>query len=212
MKRIKLIIIAMITCFLQVSGQLDLSEPREMRFMERQPPKQIMDSIGVKPSMTIGEIGAGRGRFTVYFARRVGSDGLVYANDISERSIDYLNQRIHRQGFSNIKTILGNENDPLFPEGSLDMAIMVWVYHGIPDSDQLLINIRKYLKPGARLVIIAPPDYEIDHEYNIDRSKPDPKFPPIRERINKSVEKCGYKLVRTMEFLPKDLIFVLEAE
>ena len=69
MKRIILIIAVVVTSLLPVSGQTDLSEPREMKFMERQPPKQIMDSIGVEPEMTIGEIGAGRGRFTVYLAR-----------------------------------------------------------------------------------------------------------------------------------------------
>ena len=55
----------------------------EKRANERQSPEKVMDSIGLKPGMVIGEIGAGRGRYTVFLAKRVGETGKVYANDIN---------------------------------------------------------------------------------------------------------------------------------
>ncbi len=192
-----------------LAGQTDLSESRELWAIERQPPDRVMDAIGVKPGMVIGEVGAGRGRYTVYLARRVGETGKILANDIDKRSLDYLRERCERLGFKNVETILGEEENPLFPANSLDMAIMVWVYHMLDEPDGLLKNLRPSMKPGAMLVILDPPDEEIDEEFHIDRSNPDVKVPKIRERIEKSAAAAGFELVRVETFLPKDLIFIL---
>ena len=75
----------------------------------------------------IGEIGAGRGRYTVHLARRVGPAGKVYANDISESALSYLRDRCRRDNIENIEIILGEELDPLLPEKALDMVIMVFL-------------------------------------------------------------------------------------
>ncbi len=192
-----------------LAGQTDLSESRELWSIERQPPDQVMDAVGVKPGMVIGEVGAGRGRYTVYLARRVGETGKILANDIDKRSLDYLRERCERLGFKNVETVLGEEEDPLFPENSLDMAIMVWVYHMLDKPDGLLKNLRPSMKPGSTLVILDPPDEEIDEEFHIDRSNPDVKVPTIREKIEKSAAAAGFELIRVEAFLPKDLIFIL---
>jgi ubiquinone/menaquinone biosynthesis C-methylase UbiE len=192
-----------------LAGQTDLSESRELWATERQPPNQVMDAIGVKPGMVIGEVGAGRGRYTVYLARRVEESGKILANDIDKKSLDYLRDRCERLGFRNVETILGMEEDPLFPAASLDMAIMVWVFHMLEKPDELLEKLRSSLKPGATLVILDPPDKEIDEEFHIDRSNPEVKAPTIRERVERSAAAAGFELVRVETFLPKDLIFIL---
>ena len=194
-----------------LQAQSDLSEGWEIRIMkELQPPKKIMDAINVKPGMVIGEIGAGRGRFTVYLAREVGPSGKIYANDIDVPAITYLKERVKKLGFKNVETIIGEQNDPLFPDKSLDMAIMVWVYHMIDKPDELLKNLKHSMKPGAMLVILDPIDSEIDAEFHIDRSKPGPKIPTIKERIEKSAKECGFELIKTETFLPEDYIFILK--
>jgi len=194
-----------------LQAQSDLSEGWEIRVMkELQPPKKIMDAINVKPGMVIGEIGAGRGRFTVYLAREVGPSGKIYANDIDVPAITYLKERVKKLGFKNVETIIGEQNDPLFPDKSLDMAIMVWVYHMIDKPDELLKNLKHSMKPGAMLVILDPIDSEIDAEFHIDRSKPGPKIPTIKERIEKSAKECGFELIKTETFLPEDYIFILK--
>jgi ubiquinone/menaquinone biosynthesis C-methylase UbiE len=160
--------------------------------------------------MTIGEIGAGRGRMTVYFAREVGAEGKVYANDIDELSLSYLRGRCRRLGFTNVEIIAGKTDDPLLPEKSLDMAVMVLVYHMIEKPDMLLENIKRSLKPGASLVIIDPVDAEIDREFGIDRSKPDVKTLTIRERIAVSAKNSGYQLTKVDTTLQSDIIFTLK--
>ncbi len=193
-----------------LSGQISLEEPWEVQINERQPPAKVMKAIGVKQGMIIGEIGAGRGRYTVFLANETGSSGKVYANDLDEVSLAYLRGRCRRLGITNVETITGIIDDPLLPEKSLDMAIMVLVYHMIENPDKLLENIKKSLKPGGTLVILDPSDKEIDREFGIDRSKPDVKVPTIRERIDKSASAAGYEVIRVETFLPSDLIFILE--
>lgn len=194
----------------KLNAQHDLTEEFEKIYLQRQPPEMIMDLAGIKPGMTVGEIGAGRGRMTVYFAREVGHGGKIYANDIDELSIAYLRGRCKRLGFNNVEFILGELDDPGLPEKKLDMAIMVLVYHMIEKPDKLLENIKKSLKPGATLVIIDPVDEEIDREFGIERNKPGVKPPTIRERVAKSAITAGYDVIKIDSSLSRDLIFVLK--
>jgi ubiquinone/menaquinone biosynthesis C-methylase UbiE len=208
-----ILFLAFLNSNLIAKAQSDLSEGWEINVMnERQPPDKIMNSIGVKPGMIIGEIGAGRGRFTVYLAREVGTNGKILANDINEQALTYLQERCKKLGFKNVKTILGENDDAGFPDKSIDMAIMVWVYHMIEKPDQLLTNLKKSLKPGALLVILDPVDKEIDEEFHIDRNTPGPKPPTIKERIEKSAGIAGFEIVRIETFLPKDFIFILKVK
>jgi SAM-dependent methyltransferase len=177
---------------------------------ERQPPEKVMDAIGVKPGMIIGEVGAGRGRYTVHLARRVGNEGKILANDIDENALSYLRERCRRNNIQNIETILGKVDDPLFPEQSLDMVIMVWVYHMLEQPVPLLKNLRSSLKPGATVVILDPCDEEIDEEIKEIKGKIDPDRPTIKERIEKGGAEAGFELVRIENFLPKDTIYILK--
>ena len=82
----------------------------------------IMDSVGVQPGMIIGEPGAGRGYLTFPLADKVGEKGKIYANDISRQSLDVIEKRAKREGVKNIEIIMGEIEDPLFPEKNLDMT------------------------------------------------------------------------------------------
>jgi ubiquinone/menaquinone biosynthesis C-methylase UbiE len=208
----RVISMCLISVFLSnvLHAQSDLAEEWEMQYLQRQPPDKILAAIGVRQGMVIGEVGAGRGRFTVYMARQVGSSGKIYANDIDEKALSYLKGRAVRQGFENIEIITGRQNDPRFPDNSLDMAVMSLVYHMLEDPDSLLKNIKNGLKPGANLIIIDPVDRLIDGEFGVDRSKPGEHPPTIKERIEKSARMAGYELIRTETFLPDDYIFILK--
>jgi ubiquinone/menaquinone biosynthesis C-methylase UbiE len=91
--------------------------------------------------MVVGEVGAGWGRFTIHLARRVGSTGLIYANDIDKGALSTLEQRIKKDGLANIRIILGQVHDPCFPPRSLDMAFMINVYNAFEDPTRFLRNI-----------------------------------------------------------------------
>jgi SAM-dependent methyltransferase len=171
---------------------------------QRQPPEKVMDAIGVRPGMVIGEVGAGRGRYTVHLARRVGDSGKIYANDINTRSLDYLRDRCRREGIGNVETILGEVEDPLFPDDSLDMVFMVLTYHHLADPTALFRNLIPSLKPGATVVVLDPDPVK-------DRD-PGGRESTSEEEIRKETEPAGFELVRTETFLERDNLFILRVK
>jgi ubiquinone/menaquinone biosynthesis C-methylase UbiE len=167
-----------------------------------QPPEKIMDAVGVKPGMRIGEAGAGRGYFTFPLARRVGPEGVVFANDISTSSLDVIRSRATAEGLDNIRIVLGAVEDPLFPEKDLDMVVMVYVLHMLEQPVEFARNIVKYLKPGGTLVII---------ERNTTRERAHyPSFMTNRQ-ILETMGETTWNLARTETFLPRDTIYIYEA-
>jgi ubiquinone/menaquinone biosynthesis C-methylase UbiE len=177
-----------------------------------QPPDEVMDAIGIIPGMTIGEVGAGHGRYTVHLAKRVGQKGKIFANDIDQNALSVLRERLQREKITNVEVILGEEEDPLFPEQSLDMAFMVWVFHGLDKPGPLFKNLKSGLKPGAPLVIVDPIDSEIDMEVEFVGEEIDPNRPTIKQRVEKAAEESGFEIVRIETFLPKDYIFILKVK
>ena len=193
--RFCLVIALVLFLILQLTAQVGEEQNRD----EWQQPKRIMDSIGVKTGMKIGEIGAGEGYFTLKLANRVGEDGLVYANDISDNKLDKLREHIRHQNINNVVVIKGKEDDPLFPETGMDMVIMVYVFHDLSDPVALMKNTNKYLHPGGAVVIV---DRDPDR-YGRWRSH----F-MSKEKIIKNVEQAGYNITKRLTFLPRDNIYI----
>lgn len=121
-----------------------------------QKPELIMDTIGVEAGMTIGEVGAGDGYFTAKLVRRVGESGLIYANDIKEYFVRDINNYRKLAVCKNVKTILGTEENPRFPDSTMDMVVMVYVFHHLTNPVSIMQNIKPSLKLGAKVFIIDP--------------------------------------------------------
>jgi SAM-dependent methyltransferase len=177
-----------------------------------QPPDRVMDAIGLKPGMTVGEIGAGHGRYTVHLARRVGKGGKVFANDIDKEALKVLSDRLGYEKITNVETVLGEEVDPKFRKNSLDMAFMVWVFHHLDKPTPLMKNLIPALRPGATLVIVDPVDSELDQEKELMGEVVEPDRPTIRKRVEKAAEDAGFELVGVEDFLPRDYIFILKVK
>lgn len=182
---------------------LEAVEEWEAETFEKQPPEQVMDAAGIGPGMVVGEVGAGRGRFTMHLARRVGPEGKILANDIDADSLEILRARCAREGVTNVETILGRVDDPLFPEGELDIVFMVWTYHWFEQPVAMLRNLRPALKPGATVVLVEP-------DPALFPGDPDHDVSP--ERVRSEAGEAGFELVRTEDFLAEDLFFVLRVK
>jgi ubiquinone/menaquinone biosynthesis C-methylase UbiE len=196
--------IVVLLCFV-LTGSL-ISQQRkitvedwEKRLNKLQPPKEIMDAIGVKPGMIIGEIGAGTGRMTVWLADRVGDEGKIYANDIDRKALDHLERRCEKDNLTNVVTILGEVEDPLLPENTLDLAFMINVYHHLDMPVALVRNIIPSLKPTGILAIVDA-DPAKSH-FGSNHSTP-------MEEILAQLDEAGYKLIRVETFLPDDNIYI----
>lgn len=193
------VILMLVTIDVMVAQKSEvLVESWERRLNMRQPPEKIMDAIGLKEGMIIGDIGAGRGRLAVWFAARVAESGKVYANDIDKDALDYIERRCKRHNIKNIITILGEVEDPLLPEKELDIAFMINVYHHLAKPFELVRNTLPSLKPNGILAIV---------ERNPSKAGGVSRESTLSEKLIETVEKAGFKLVKTDDFLEEDTIY-----
>jgi SAM-dependent methyltransferase len=160
-----------------------------------------LNAINITPGMTVAEVGAGTGYVALRMAKRVGPGGKVYANDLQPEMLDKLRQNAAKEGFANVKTVLGGETDPKLPAGTMDLIILVDVYHEFSQPQKMLQGIRAALKPDGRLVLL---------EYR----KEDPNV-PIRPEHKMSVAEAkteveaeGFHLGPVIETLPRQHILV----
>jgi predicted methyltransferase len=117
-------------------------------------PARALSIMKVTRGMVVADIGAGSGYFTERLSQLVGPSGSVYATDIQAGMLDLLRQRVQRLGLSNVTLVMGEPNNPKLPPVSLDLALMVDVYHELWEPQQVLAHIRTALKPGGRLVLV----------------------------------------------------------
>lgn len=165
-------------------------------------PDKVMDVVGVKPGMTIGEVGAGHGYFTFHLSRRVGDSGKIYANDIASRALASIRRKCDDEGISNIKTIVGEVEDPLFPDDALDMVFIVNAFHDLAKPVELLNNIVPSLKPGAPIVII---------DRDPDKVRGFSRHVLTQEEILEHIKNSDFDLDRIETFLPQHNIYVIKA-
>ncbi len=162
-----------------------------------------MDAVGIRPGMTVGEVGAGHGYFTFKLSRRVGPAGKIYANDIDRAALEGIEKQAERENIGNIATILGDVERPLLPEATMDLVIMVYVLHDLAKPVELLQNIKPSLKAGAPLVILERDPEKMSGAAGHFYSK---------QKLLEIVEEAGYEVSRIETFLPRDTIYVCLAK
>ena len=173
---------------------------RAERETEEQPTRALA-IMKIAPGTAVADIGAGSGYFTERIARLVGPAGKVYATDIQQGMLDLLRQRVERAGLQNVTLILGEPANPKLPEASLDMALMVDVYHELSDPQTVLRHIRTALKPEGRLILI---------EYKGE----DPSIPIIPShkmtvaQARMELEAEGYTLTTADSSLPRQHVLI----
>jgi ubiquinone/menaquinone biosynthesis C-methylase UbiE len=159
-----------------------------------QPPDQIMDAMGIADGSVVGDIGAGSGWFTIRLARRVGPQGLVYAEDVQAEMISAISRRVQREGLTNVKAVLGVGSDPRLPARSLDAVLIVDAYHEMQDRVTMLSNLARALKPQGRIGVV---------DFKLEGTGPGPA---PEERVSpdvvvKDAAKAGLRLLRQEPFL-----------
>jgi ubiquinone/menaquinone biosynthesis C-methylase UbiE len=121
---------------------------------EKQKPGELMRSAGVRPGMTVADVGTGIGFMLPFLSKRVGPEGKVIAEDIFDDFLAAAKQRAENQKLENVTFVKGTETDPKLPEGAIDLALVLDVYHHFDYPEKMLAAIHKSLKPDGRLVIV----------------------------------------------------------
>lgn len=179
------------------SQEYDWAKIDEEAFEKTQPTEKIMDAIGIKAGMSVGEVGAGGGRVAVRVARRVGPSGKVFANDITESALTYMRERCIREKIQNMEVVKGTLTDPRFPKGKLDVIYLTFTYRHLEKPVEVLRNVVPSLKPGGVLAIIESKRYNRE---------------PSKNEIIRSADLAGYRLARLETFLPEDDIYLFRVD
>lgn len=155
----------------------------------------LLEALHVKPGMTVCDMGCGNGFYTLQLARLVGSEGKVLAVDIQPEMLHLLSERAKAEGIDNIELIQGSPIDPKLAPASVDLMLIVDVYHEFSHPEQMLRAIRQSLKPEGRVALA---------EFRLE----DPKVPikllhkMSKKQILKEFRGNGFKLVEQFDKLP----------
>ena len=169
----------------------DLSIFEDPKRDERLQPNRVMDILGIKDGSTVADIGAGSGWFTVRAARRVGKTGTVYAVDINRDYLKFIDDRAQREALTNIKTVLGKEDDPLLPAKSIDAVLLLKTYHEVAQPIRLLHRTREAMRLGSLLGIIDRNGKGDDHGLD-------------KEVVIQEAGRAGFVLVNSYDFVKPD--------
>lgn len=179
-------------------------------WLERQSREQeesislALENLPISSNSVVADIGAGSGYYTYRIAPQV-PEGKVYAVEIQDEAIQYLQDRNKELGFSNVFPIMGEEQTPNLPANSIDLVIMVDVYHELEYPQEMLTAIKESLKPDGKILLI---------EYRGE--DPAVAIKPLHKMTVRQVEKelkaNGFKLVENGQFMNIQHFLVFEKE
>ncbi len=148
--------------------------------------QKVMDLANISPGMTVADIGAGEGYYTVRLAERVGADGRVLAQDIDRDALERLGDRVERERLANVSIKLGQPDDPQLPVDSFDRIFLVHMYHEVSEPYAFLWRLWPALADNGQVIVV-----------DSDRPTDQHGIPPLL--LSCEFEAVGYELVEFLE-------------
>lgn len=166
-------------------------------------PTKLMEALKIKPGQVVADVGAGSGYFTFRLAEQVGDKGKVLAVDIQPEMLKLIRQRMKAKNVTHVEPIRGTESDPKLPANSVDLILMVDVYHEFSFPYEMTVAMLAALKPGGRMVFV---------EYRME----DPEVPiklvhkMTEKQVLKEMSIHPLRHVETVGTLPRQHIIIFE--
>jgi SAM-dependent methyltransferase len=181
-------------------GIIWLERPERER---EEQPQEVLDSLNIREAQAVADLGAGSGYYSFRMAERVGSRGTVYAIDIEPLMLQFIRERADRERVTNIKTVVSTPTDPALPPNSIDLLLMVDVYHELEHPFEVMQKVYGALRPGGRVALV---------EYRGE----DPKV--MIKAVHKMTEKqviaelraANFRHVETVRTLPLQHLVIFE--
>lgn len=156
---------------------------------------ESFDKLDLQPGMVVCDLGCGNGYWTLPMAKKVGSDGAVYAVDIQPEMLQKLEGRASRVGVKNIRPVLGTVDNPKVPVGEIDLLLMVDVYHEFSHPQSMLWEIRRSLKSDGVVALLEYREEDVSVPIKLLHKM-------SKQQIMKEYEANGFKLVKEYNELP----------
>ncbi len=155
----------------------------------------VLANLGLKTGMTVCDMGCGNGFYALPIAKLLGKNGQVLGVDIQPEMLDLLRKRMEDEQIDNVTPILGSEFDPRLPADSVDLVLMVDVYHEFSYPEEMLAAVHRSLKKDGLVVLV---EYRTEDE-NVP-IKPEHKM--SKAQVEKELRANGFKLVKEFDKLP----------
>ena len=168
---------------------------------EVEQPDRLLDALQIAPRMTVADVGAGIGYFSWRIAKRVGPEGQVLAVDVQPEMLERLGAELRKRDIKNVQPILGTPVDPNLPAQSVDLALLVDVYHEFEHPEAMVSRIRDSLKENGRMVLV-----EYRGEDPAVPIKPEHKM--TVKQVLLEILPMGFRLQSRLDFLPWQHVFV----
>jgi arsenite methyltransferase len=169
-----------------------------------QQPERVIAALGLEPGDRVADLGSGSGYFTLHLANAVGPEGRVYAVDVDEEMNEYLRERVRQAGAANVEIVLGRFDDPLLPDGGIDLVLTVDTYHHIDDRPAYFRELQRDLAPGGRVAVI---DYDGRKGWFVrwmGHSTP-------RDLLLREMDEAGYEVAEEHDFIDRQSFVVFRA-
>jgi ubiquinone/menaquinone biosynthesis C-methylase UbiE len=170
---------------------------------ETEQPDKVVDALAIVEGSTVADIGAGTGYFTLRLARKVGPRGRVIATDLQAPMLQRLRDHLATARISNVDLVQSTDTDANLPQGALDLALMVDVYHELSHPAETLAQVRRALRVNGRLALVEyrgeDPNVPIKEEHKMTLAQ-----------VRLEVEGEGYHLAQVLEFLPQQRIIIFD--
>ena len=153
--------------------------------------ERVMDILKIVEGKAVADIGAGSGWFTVRAAKRVGGKSKVFAVEINEDAIKYINERKQKENLPNIETVPGKEDNPLLPKRAVDAVLILKTYHEIAEPVRFMKNLLPALRKKALIGII-------------DRNGDGESHGVNRETVVEEMKRAGFALKEEYDFVKGD--------
>ena len=190
----------------QIAGVMGIEGAQWLERPEREAeeaPSKAVAALGLRPGQAVADIGAGSGYYTMLLSAAVGPRGRVYATDIQPAMLALIQKKIDARRATNVELVVGTPTESKLPDASVDLALMVDVYHELAEPQVFLRSLKRALKPDGRLVLI-------------EFRKEDPQV-PIRPEHKMSVREArleleaeGYRFDRLIDVLPWQHILIFK--
>jgi len=171
-----------------------------------QHPQHVVEALALAPGDKVAEIGAGSGYWLPWLSEAVGDEGVVYAVEVDDEKVAKLEERVAEDGLDNIVVVRGSFDDPMLPDGEIDLAMTCLTYHHIDGRPEYFGRLRTDLSPRGRVAHLD------------DRHDAPPPFRWLQssghwsdpEALNAEMAEAGYRRVAEYDFLPIQSFQVFE--